>query len=130
MAKRTRGSNRPGQRHSDKRAPVRPQPRPATRPDQDLTQQEEANAAELESQIVARDKAAATSVARPRDRARATEPDRSIKPKGQGILAARAAEEYGYVVRDVRRILRWGGVMVATLAVLFVLVDVMHVITP
>ncbi len=48
---------------------------------------------------------------------------------GQGLLAARAAEEYGYVVRDVRRILAVGGSIVVILAVLYVLIDVAHVVT-
>jgi hypothetical protein len=44
------------------------------------------------------------------------------------LLAARAAEEYAYVVRDVRRILAVGGAVVAVLAVMFVLVDVLRVV--
>jgi hypothetical protein len=45
------------------------------------------------------------------------------------LLAARAAEEYAYVVRDVRRILLVGGTIAAALAVIYVLVDVAHVVT-
>ena len=128
MAKRTRGSNRPGQRHSDRRAPARLQPRPAVRTGQGPSQQEEAPAAELEPQIAAQDKAE-TSLARSRERGKTGELDRPGKAKSQGLLAARAAEEYGYVVRDVRRILRVGSLMAACLAALFVLIHVMHVIT-
>jgi len=79
--------------------------------------------------MVAQDKAEATSVARSRERVKAIEADRSVKARGQGILAARAAEEYGYVVRDVRRIIQVGGLIAACLAVVFVLIDVLHVIT-
>jgi hypothetical protein len=100
MAKRARGStSRPGQR-----APLRASsparlvgatPRPAT-----LTDEEEARAAELEAQIVAAEKAAES--AQRRNRAR--------RDSGQevsvlsGSIALRAAEEYRYVARDMRRI--------------------------
>ena len=45
------------------------------------------------------------------------------------MLAVKAAEEYAYVVRDVRRIVLVGGLMVGLMAVLFVLIDVAHVVT-
>ena len=126
MAKRTRGSNRPGQRHSDRHAPARPQPRPAGRPGQSLSAAEEARAAELESEIVAQERAA-QNVAR--DRARARGSDTVIASRrNQSPLAVRAAEEYGYVSRDVRRILRVGGLMVAALGVFVVLIDILRVI--
>jgi hypothetical protein len=128
MAKRTRGSNRPGQRRSDKRAPARRQPRPILRTGEALSEQEETRTSEEESQIASQAKPSETSLGRPRDRVRAGELERSAKARNQGLLAARAAEEYGYVVRDVRRILRVGGLMAAALAVFFVLIDVMHVI--
>jgi hypothetical protein len=41
----------------------------------------------------------------------------------------RASHEYAYVARDVRRILLTGGLMVAILAVLAILINVMGVIT-
>jgi hypothetical protein len=129
MAKRTRGSNRPGQRRADRHAPARPQTRPASRPAGALSEAEEARAAELESQIVAQERAAQAGQTRARDRARATETARPGRPGGQGLLAARAAEEYAYVVRDVRRILVVGGGLVAALAALYVLIDVAHVVT-
>ena len=44
------------------------------------------------------------------------------------FLAARAAEEYGYVVRDVRRIGMVGGGLFVALIVLFLLIEVAHVI--
>ena len=125
MAKRTRGSNRPGQRRVDRHAPARPQARPAGA----LSDAEEARAAELESQIVAQERAADAGRNRARDRGRATEAARPGRAGGQGLLAARAAEEYGYVVRDVRRILVVGGAMVAAMVVLYVLIDVAHVVT-
>ena len=126
MAKRTRGSNRPGQRHSDRHAPARPQPRPAGRPGQSLSAAEEARAAELESEIVAQERAA-QNVARDRARARGSDTV-IVSRRNQSPLAVRAAEEYGYVSRDVRRILRVGGLMVAALGVFVVLIDILRVI--
>ena len=118
MAKRNRG-NRPGQRHTSSRH----QPRPANRPSSALTAAEEARAADLEQQIVARDRTASNGAAAARrdDAARA-------RLRAGTPLAIRAAEEYGYVSRDVKRIVRVGGSMIAILAVVFVLVDVMRVI--
>ena len=129
MAKRTRGSHRPGQRHADKRAPARPQSRPMGSPSGGLSAEEEARAAEIESQIVAQDRVAEAGRARSRERARNAEVERPGRARGQGLLAARAAEEYAYVVRDVRRIVRVGGSLAAVLAVIYVLVDVLHVVT-
>jgi hypothetical protein len=127
MAKRNRGSIRPGQRHTATRGNARPQ-QASTRPAGALSDAEEARAAELESQIVAQDRAAADSQARARDRAQ-TAGARSTRSGGQSLLAARASEEYAYVVRDVRRIIVVGGAMVLLLAAAFVAVDLLHVIT-
>ncbi|MGA3030826.1 MAG: hypothetical protein ABSE58_08845 [Candidatus Limnocylindrales bacterium] len=77
---------------------------------------------------MARERDAELSRARARERGRA-EVIRPGRPGGQGLLAARAAEEYGYVVRDVRRIILVGGSIVGALFVLFVLIDVFHVVT-
>jgi hypothetical protein len=125
MAKRTRGSNRPGQRHPDRHSPARQQPRPASRPSQGLSAAEEARAAELESEIVAQERAAQQNVARSRDRVADSAP--AVR-RSQSPLAVRAAEEYAYVSRDVRRIIQVGGLMFAALAVFFVLINVLHVI--
>ena len=51
-----------------------------------------------------------------------------VSRRNQSPLAVRAAEEYGYVSRDVRRILRVGGLMVAALGVFVVLIDILRVI--
>ena len=101
MAKRTRGSNHPGQRRPDRHSPARQQPRPAGRPSQGLSAAEEARAADLA----------------PAGR------------RGMSPLAVRAAEEYAYVSRDVRRILWVGGSMIGLLGVFFVLIDILHVVT-
>ena len=129
MAKRTRGSNRPGQRHADRHSPARPQPSSAPRSSGALSQTEEARAAELEALIVAQDRAAEAGRARDRERGKSSELARPGRAGGQGLLAARAAEEYAYVVRDVRRILVVGGALAAALVVLYVLIDVARVVT-
>jgi hypothetical protein len=129
MAKRTRGSHRPGQRHADRHARGRSEQRPGQRPSHGLSAEEEARAAELESQIVAREREADLSRGRLPDRARGGYAERPGRAGGQGLLAVRAAEEYGYVVRDIGRIVRIGGSMVAVLLILWILVRVMNVIT-
>jgi len=122
MAKRTRGSNRPGQRQS-----ARTQSQPANRPSGSLSRDEEARAADLESQIVARERVADVERARTRDRAK-SEPTRAGRAGGQGLLAVHAAKEYDYLVRDIRRIVTVGGLLAAIMAALYVLVDVFHVV--
>ena len=122
MAKRTRGSHRPGQRQS-----ARTQSQSANRPSGSLSRDEEARAADLESQIVARERVADIDRARARDRSK-SEPTRSGRAGGQGLLAVHAAKEYDYLVRDIRRIVTVGGLLAAIMAALYVLVDVFHVV--
>jgi hypothetical protein len=124
MAKRNRGSNRPGRRHENR--PGRPQPRPAARPSQGLSAEEEARAAELETQFLEREKVAEAARTPARERSRDADLDRSTRARG--LLATRAAEEYAYVARDVRRIIRVAALMAAALAAAWVLIDVLHVI--
>jgi hypothetical protein len=134
MAKRQR--TRPGQRSSARagrpgtRPPAGPRPAAASRPIGALTAAEEARAAELEAQILAEERAAEAGRTRARERKRSEQslgltPGRS---REGSLLAARAEEEYAYVVRDVRRIARVGGSLVGILAILFILIDVVGVI--
>jgi hypothetical protein len=125
MAKRARGSHRPGQR-----APLQRTTRPGTPPvpstattsasaavaprPAELTPQEEARAAELEAQIVAEEKAADDSRRRSNDRGRG----RTGEPVPRSTLAVSAAEEYAYVGRDVRRISLIGGSLIILMVVL------------
>ena len=126
MAKRSRLAARPGQR----RPLQRPVTRPAgTRPG--LTRDELLRAAELEAAIVAEEKAVEDTT-RVRERGRdtvASEPNAVAVRYSSTPLAIRAAEEYGYVRRDVRRIALVGGFLIAILAVLEVLVNGMHLFT-
>jgi hypothetical protein len=110
MAKRTRGSSRPGQRRPIQRSsrPARPsthEPAPAATPaprPTSLTAEEEARAAELEAQIVAEERQAEQVQQRARDRQRGGEREAAVRSSVP--LSVREAEEYAYVARDVRRI--------------------------
>jgi hypothetical protein len=129
MAKRTRGSNRPGQRHADKRGSARPQSQTTPRPAGALSASEETRAAALESEIVAQERASEVGRDRARNTGRGFDSARPGRSAGPGLLAARAAEEYAYVVRDVRRIVLVGGALAIVLGVLYVLIDVAHAVT-
>jgi len=81
---------------------------------------------------MAEERVAEADRARSRDRERARteafDGGSAVRPRAGSLLAARATEEYTYVVRDVRRIVTVGGGLLAVLAVLFVLIDVLNVI--
>jgi len=109
MAKRQRGGARPGQRAPLQRgsqpgSPPAGKPAVATRPG-GLSADELDRAAELEAQIVAEERAAVSSFTRGRDRRRAgSDAMPASRNRAAGSLAVVAAEEYRYVVRDLRRI--------------------------
>ncbi len=136
MAKRVRGTVRPGRR----RAAGRPQPRPNTlreptapapsseRRAGGLTPEEERRAAEIEARILEQERAAEEARRRRESRERLGGEGR-VRTTQAGGLAAEASQEYAYVVRDVRRIVLIGGGLVAILLVLFVLIDVTHVLS-
>lgn len=116
MAKRARGTtSRPGQRAPLRASgPARPTgivARPAT-----LTDAEEARAAELEAQIVAAEKAAETAQRRARRRREPADGASVLS----GTIAMRAADEYRYVARDMRRIALIGGGLTALLVLLWI----------
>ena len=127
MAKRARGSTRPGQRAplrrsgSAARQPMATPPlgspiatpRPPT-----LTPEEEARAAEIEARLVAAERSAEEAARRQTRVRRATEREAPVR---SGSIAVRAAEEYAYVIRDVRRIALIGGSLVVLLIVLWAL---------
>ena len=129
MAKRQR--TRPGRRPPTSRSP-RSASAPATTspattspatsgPSGSLSAAEEARAAELEAQIVAEERAATATRDRGRERRRAEATGRT---RDSAPIELRAEQEYAYVVRDVRRIVRVGGSLLIVLALLFVLIDV------
>ena len=111
----------------------RPGARPAAAPPRTggLSASEEARAAEIEAQIVAREAAAASERDRSRDRRRNED---SLRDEGAprtrtgSLLAIRGEQEYAYVVRDVRRIATVGGSLLGVLIVLYLLIEVIGVI--
>jgi hypothetical protein len=124
MAKRARGTNtRPGQRaRLQRRGPVTPRlSSPVAPPSTTLTPLEEARAAELESEILATEREAERNARGLRTRTAApadTQP--RIRP---GSISVRAAEEYAYVSRDVRRIILIGGSLVTFLVAFWAVVQ-------
>ena len=130
MAKRARGTSRPGQRPPLQRQAVRPASRPVVaaapvlRPDK-LTDAEEARAAQLEAAIVAEERQA--EIAKQRTRAA-----RSVDPapvRSLSGLSVAASEEYAYVARDVRRIGIVGGSLAILLFAIWLIAHVSGFIT-
>ena len=93
-----------------------------------LTEAEVQRAAELEAEATAKEKAAIAESLRRRNRAGAAE-EAPLAGDLNAPLSIRAAHEYAYVSRDVKRITVTGGLMLGILAVLHVLVNVMGVIS-
>jgi hypothetical protein len=94
-----------------------------------VTQAELDRAAELEAAILAEEKAAAEARAL-RERGRRASADGGAGVSYTSVpLGVRAADEYRYVQRDVRRIIVVGGFLLGILAVLEVLVNGLHLFT-
>jgi hypothetical protein len=93
-----------------------------------LTEAEERRAAELEAEANARERAAVAESLRRRARAQGIE-DHPLAGDVNAPLSVRMSHEYAYVSRDVKRIALTASLMVAILAVLHILVNVMGVIT-
>ena len=126
MAKRARGTTtRPGQRRPIQRPaarPAAPAPRIAPRPTT-LTDEEESRAAELEAAIVAQEQAAADTARR----ARPQRPSAEAPTRAFSSLAVAAGNEYGYVARDVRRIVTVAGPLLGALIGLWIISQVAHI---
>ena len=123
MAKQKRLGARPGQRRPLQRQPARAA---AARPAGSVTPDEEARAAELEAQILAEEKAA-DEARKSRDRRDRTTPE-TATIYSSVPLAERAAQEYGYVQRDLRRIVVVGGGLMLALFGLFILLTALNVV--
>jgi hypothetical protein len=110
------------QRPAGRPAPTAPIA-PATPRPTGLTTEEEARAAELEARIVAEERAAEGSRRRTADHVRASGPSAEVEARTRtGVgLAVKAADEYAYVGRDVRRITLIGGSLIILLLVLWVI---------
>jgi hypothetical protein len=92
-----------------------------------LTEAEVNRAAELEAEATARERAAiAESLRR---RSRAEEKDARVAADINAPLSVRAAHEYAYVARDVKRIAVTASLMIGIVAVLHILVNVLGVIS-
>ena len=124
MAKRTRYQSRPATR--------RPAGRPsggssaATAPGRSggLSDAELERAAALEAELVAREKAAIADNARRRARAAHASPEAApVTFDPNQPLSVRAAHEYAYVARDVRRIVVTAALMLAILAAIWIAVN-------
>ena len=124
MAKRSRIGTRPGQRRPLQRPTAKPV---TTRPAGAVTPEEEARAAELEAQILAEEKAAEAARKGPERRERAAA-DGEATIYSSVPLAQRAAQEYGYVRRDLRRIAIVGGALLLVMFAIDVLLNVANVI--
>jgi len=130
MAKRARGTVRPGQRRPIDRRPASAAtpvaaggttasatPRPSG-----LTDAEAARAAELEAQLVAEERAAEQARARTQPRAK------SIGRSAPSTLELRAEVEYAYVARDVRDIVRIAILLFAVLFGLWYIIDIAKIV--
>ena len=90
-----------------------------------LSQAEIDRAAELEAEMTRSERAI---VAATRKRAEEPPPRAHAAADVNAPLAVRASKEYAYVARDVRRIILTGGLMIAILAAIDVLVNVLGVV--
>lgn len=135
MAKRSRGSARPGQlapsrRNPAQRAAARPAQaaaQPAARPSGTLTEAEAARAAELEAEIVAQERAAEAASRRSRGKARGGDL-LAAGARGESIILATASREYEYVRKDLRHIALVAGGLTGILLVLWVLIEVIGIV--
>ena len=94
-----------------------------------LTEAEEQRAAEIEARLRAEERTALAAELRRKTRAKEGADVEHVVGDINAPLKVRMAHEYAYVSRDVKRISLTAGLMVAILAVLHILVNVMGVIT-
>jgi hypothetical protein len=146
MVKRSRAAVRPGQRRPIQRRvapstaagssspavtpadPATPamSATPAARPSAGLTAAEARRAEQLEAEIRADERAAEDARKRAQERGK-TRSDEITRPAGS--LAVVAAHEYDYVVRDVRRIGITAAILLFVLFLIWLAVEVGHVIS-
>jgi hypothetical protein len=147
MAKRTRYPNRSKARPAAKRvtraeadaasanvlrrpslldAPTGPDDEMPVRSSSSLTESEFQRAEQLEAELVAKERAAIAESLR---RSRAEERAVGASADHNAPLSVRAAHEYAYVARDVKRIAATAALMIGILAALYLLTNVLGVIT-
>jgi hypothetical protein len=108
-------------------APTSPDDDMPVRSSASLTQTEFERAEQLEAELVAKERAAiAESLRR---KARGEERALAGAADHNAPLSVRAAHEYAYVARDVKRIAATAGLMIGILATLYILTNVLGVIT-
>jgi hypothetical protein len=120
MVKRARGSVRPGQRRPINRRPSAPAGTTAQR-STGLSDAELARAEELERQLLAEERAA--EAARRRTAERTT-----VRQVGETRTMS-FEDEYAYVARDVKDIVRIAALLIGILLLLYILIDVLGVIS-
>jgi dGTP triphosphohydrolase len=123
MVKRARGSVRPGQRRPIDHRPATPAAASAasvTPKPSGLSDAELARAAELEAQLLAEERAAEAARKRTAERA----PTREMAP-GRAMAME---DEYAYVARDVKDIVRIAIILLAILFALYLIIDVFDVV--
>ena len=131
MAKRSRGAARPGQMRPTRR-PARPGDRSGAAAGVDTRRStaalplDQAPDADVDLSLPV-EASARTRGDRSRTETLSTVRPRAAQPSS--LLAQRAAREYEYVARDVRHISVVAGGLVIVLAILWVLIDLTHVIT-
>ncbi len=120
MTKRARGTSRPGQRRPIQRVGTRPAGPSAS------VEPTVAPASYAKAPATPAYGSSATSAPAVETETRTAE---SLRPRrASGTFTASAAQEYAYVVKDVRRIAVVAGSLFAIMLVLFVLIQVLHVI--
>jgi hypothetical protein len=121
----------PGARPAPADAPIPvdlPDDEPVRATSSSLTEAEMRRAEELEAEATRKEKAAIAEQLR--KRARADEAaERPYVADPNQPLSVRAAHEYAYVARDVKRITVVGGLMLGILAVLHILINVLGVVS-
>lgn len=118
MAKRQRV--RQGQRRPPTRTAPKPTAATVAPKSTGLSDAEAARAAELEAELVAKERAASST----NDRSRSRRSDADAAPRGRtkesGLLAARATVEYAYVSADIRRIVVVAGALFVLMIAIWV----------
>ena len=108
-------------------APGVPDDEMPVRSSSSLTESEFQRAEQLEAELVAKEREAIAESLRRRSRGEEHAVDRPADHNAP--LSVRAAHEYAYVARDVKRIAVTAGLMIGILAVLYILTNVLRVIS-
>jgi hypothetical protein len=108
-------------------APDEPGDEMPVRSSSSLTETEFHRAEQLEAELVAKEREAIAESLRRTSRGEEHAVGRSVDHNAP--LSVRAAHEYAYVARDVKRIVVTAGLMIGILAALYILTNVLGVIT-